>query len=107
MANEIATASATATANATVYEMADEYIKKYETVNALEKETINRALNVVKSNPEWIDYVTNFMDSNGFMFNESHLLDDIKDAIDEENPIHSGASLALCLQKCREILNKS
>ena len=85
----------------TVYEMAGAYVTEYET------EIINRALNVINSKPEWIEYVTNFMDTNGFMFNKSPLLEDIKDAIDEENPIHSGASLAICLQKCRQILSRT
>ena len=89
----------------TVYEMAGAYVTEYE--NKMEKEIINRALNVINSNPEWIEYVINFMDPNGFMFNESPLLEDIKDAIDEENPIHSGASLAICLQKCRQILSRT
>ena len=94
---------------ATTYEMATEYITEYESAidNKMEKEIINRALTVVKTKPEWIEYVRNFMDPNGFMFNESPLLEDIKDAIDEENPIHSGASLAMCLQKCKSILNKN
>jgi hypothetical protein len=89
----------------TVYEMAGAYVTEYE--NKMEKEIINRALSVINSKPEWIEYVINFMDPNGFMFNESPLLDDIKDAIDEENPIHSGASLAICLQKCRQILSRT
>jgi hypothetical protein len=74
---------------------------------ASETENINRALNVINSNPEWIEYVTHFMGPNGFMFSESPLLEDIKNAIDEENPIHSGASLALCLQKCKLLLSKN
>ncbi len=81
------------------YEMA------YETANTMENEVINRALTVVKSNPEWIDYVKNFNEHNGFMFANSSLLEDIKDAIDSENPIHSGASLAMSLQQCKKILN--
>ena len=89
----------------TVYEMAGAYATEYE--NKMEIEIINRALNVINSKPEWIEYVTNFMDPNGFMFNKTPLLEDIKDAIDEENPIHSGASLAMCLQKCRQILSKT
>jgi hypothetical protein len=72
-----------------------------------ENENINRALNVINSKPEWIEYIKTFNDPNGFMFNETPLLDDIKDAVDEENPIHSGASLAMCLQKCRQILSKT
>ena len=73
----------------------------------IDNENINRALNVINTKPEWIEYVTHFIDPNGFMFNETPLLDDIKNAIDEENPIHSGASLALCLQKCKILLSKN
>ncbi len=104
-----------ASETATTYEMASEYISAYETeferacetVNTMENAVINRALTVVKSNPEWIDYVKNFNQHNGFMFADSALLEDIKDAIDTENPIHSGASLAMCLQQCKKILNNS
>lgn len=94
---------------ATAYEMAGEYITEYESAidNKMETEIINRALNVINSKPEWIEHVRNFMDPNGFMFNESPLLEDIKDAIDEDNPIHSGASLAMCLQKCKQILSRT
>ena len=73
--------------------------------NPVDNEIVNRALIVVKSNPEWITYIKTFNDPSGFVFCDSPLLEDIKDAVDEENPIHSGASLALCLQKCKIILN--
>jgi len=72
-----------------------------------QNEIINRALSVVVSNPAWVEYIKDFDGPTGFMFAKSPLLDDIKDAIDEENPIHSGASLAMCLQKCKKILNNS
>lgn len=69
------------------------------------EEIIERALAVVKRNEEWIAYIKSFNDPAGFMFAESTLLDEIKDAIDDENPVHSGASIAMCLQKCKIILN--
>jgi hypothetical protein len=72
--------------------------------SAYETEIKNRALNVVKSNPEWVEYIKDFDSSSGFMFITSSILEDIKAAIDEENPIHSGASLAMCLQYCKKIL---
>jgi hypothetical protein len=75
--------------------------------NAIDNEIINRALTVVKTNPEWLNYIKTFNDPRGFVFCDSPLLDDIKDAVDAENPIHSGASLATCLQKCKIILNNS
>ena len=110
-----ASATASKTAGASTYEMASEYIitfekeceTLFETANTMENKIVNRALTVVKSNPEWIDYVKNFNQHNGFMFADSALLEDIKDAIDTENPIHSGASLAMCLQQCKKILNNS
>lgn len=112
-ANEMVIVTATTFETARAYEMAGAYITAYETAfetacekaNTMENAVINRALTVVKSNPEWIDYVKNFNEDTGFMFNETPLLYDIKDAIDADNPIHSGASLAMSLQKCKKILN--
>jgi hypothetical protein len=75
--------------------------------NAIDNDIVNRALTVVKSQPEWLNYIKTFNDPRGFVFCDSPLLDYIKDAVDEENPIHSGASLATCLQKCKIILNNS
>jgi hypothetical protein len=69
------------------------------------EEVVERALNVVKSKAEWMVYVKNFNEPSGFSFCNTPILEEIKDAIDAENPIHSGASLALCLQKCKIILN--
>jgi len=83
--------------------MADNEIR----ANAYETEIKNRALNVVKSNPEWVEYIKDFDSSSGFMFITSSILEDIKTAIDDENPIHSGTSLAMCLQHCKKILNKT
>jgi hypothetical protein len=74
--------------------------------NAIE-EIVQRTLNVVKSNPDWITYIKNFNNPSGFMFCDDNILNDISSAVDEENPIHSSASLALCLQKCKIILNNS
>ena len=71
------------------------------------EDIIERALNVVKQKEEWITYIKKFNDPKGFVFADSELLDTIKDAIDTENPIHSGSSLALCLQKCKIILNNA
>jgi hypothetical protein len=69
------------------------------------EEIIERALNVVKSKPEWVEYVKNFDGPNGFTMTNSELLNDIKDAVDTENPIHSGASLGMCLRECKTLLN--
>ena len=69
------------------------------------EEVVERALNVVKSNEKWVDFIKNFNEPNGFMFCDSPELNIIKDAVDEENPIHSGASIALCLQECKHLLN--
>ena len=69
------------------------------------EDIIDRALSVVNRNEEWIVYVKTFNDPAGFIFAESPLLDEIKNAIDDENPVHSGASIATCLQKCKIILN--
>ena len=91
MANEMANASETASAS--------------ETATAMDHEMINRALTILYSKPAWADYVKNFADPCGFIFNNDAILDDIKDTIEEENRIHSGASLAMCLQKCKIILN--
>jgi hypothetical protein len=76
-------------------------------VTAFEKEIVERALKVVQSNPEWVTYIKSFNDASGFVFCDAEILDKIKDAVDKENPIHSGASLAMCLQKCKIILNNT
>jgi hypothetical protein len=70
------------------------------------EDIVARALNVVKSNPEWINCIKNFNEPNGFMLSATPLVQEIKNAIDEENSLHSGSSIALCLQQCREILNQ-
>ena len=67
--------------------------------------SVDRALGVVKRDETWITYIKSFNDTEGFMFAESTLLEKIKNAIDDENPIHSGASIAMCLQQCKKILN--
>jgi hypothetical protein len=70
----------------------------------MEMDMINRALKVIKQNEEWVTYVINFADPVGFIFADSEILEQIKDAIDEENPIHSGNSLGRCLRKCKSLL---
>jgi hypothetical protein len=71
------------------------------------EDIVERALAVVKSKLEWVNFIKQFDDSSGFIFVDSAMMDEIKDAVDAENPIHSGASLALCLQKCKIILNNT
>ena len=71
------------------------------------EEIITRALNVVQTKPEWIQYIKQFNDPAGFVFCDSAILEEIKTAVDTDNPIHSGASLAMCLQNCKIILNNS
>ena len=44
---------------------------------------VNRALTVVKSNAEWINYIKSFNDPSGFVFCDAPLLDDIKEAVEE------------------------
>jgi len=73
--------------------------------NNMMQETVNRALTVINRNNEWMEYVKNFDDPRGFLFCQSNIVNDIGDAIDEENPIHSGSSIAVCLQQCKYILN--
>jgi hypothetical protein len=41
------------------------------------------------------------------MFCESKLLKAIGDAIDDENPCHSGTSIAMCLKECKMLLNQT
>ena len=71
------------------------------------EDIVERALAVVKSKSEWVNFIKQFDDSSGFIFVDSAMMDEIKDAVDAENPIHSGASLALCLQKCKILLNNT
>ena len=67
---------------------------------------VERALNVVNSKPEWISCVKNFTDPYGFLIANKPPICEIKNAIEEENSIHSGASIAVCLQECRKLLNQ-
>jgi hypothetical protein len=67
---------------------------------------VERTLNVVKSKPEWITYVKTFKHPAGFLFCDDPLLHELSLAIDVENPVHSGASIASCLQKCKTLLNR-
>ena len=69
-----------------------------------EEDQVERALNVIKKNTEWILYLQNADTSGGFLFLVSEILNDIKDAIYIDNPIHSSTSLALCLQECSKHL---
>lgn len=70
------------------------------------EEIIERALNVIKTKPEWVTFVKEFNDPTGFMLFDSPLIYEIKDAINAENPIHSGSSIALCLRSCQTALNQ-
>ena len=71
------------------------------------EEIVERALNVIQKNPEWVDSVKNFDDeTTGFIYSDSVIINEIISAIDEDNPIHSGASLSFCLNRCKAILNK-
>jgi hypothetical protein len=71
------------------------------------EEIIVRALKVIRSKPEWLSYVKNFNDdTKGFLLANNQHINELKTAIDNENPVHSGASLAMCLQECRKLLNQ-
>ena len=65
-----------------------------------EEDFVERALNVIKKNTEWILYLQKVDTSGGFLFLDSEMMHDIKDAIYLDNPIHSSTSLAVCLQEC-------
>lgn len=69
-----------------------------------EEDLVERALNVIKKNTEWILYLQNIDTSGGLLFLDSEMMHDIKDAIYLDNPIHSSTSLALCLQECSKQL---
>ena len=96
IASEAGTASEAARASEAASEAA---------TTAATEEIVNRALTVINSNNEWIECVKNYNDPRGFLFCPSDIINDIGDAIDEENPIHSGASIAMCLQECKTRLN--
>ena len=69
-----------------------------------EEDLVERALKVIKQNLEWVLYLQQVDRYGGFLFLESTMMNDIKDAIYLDNPIHSSASLALCLQECSKQL---
>jgi len=69
-----------------------------------EEDIVGRALNIIKTKNEWILYLQNVDISSGFLFLDSVTINDIKDAIYLDNPIHSSTSLALCLQECSKHL---
>jgi hypothetical protein len=65
---------------------------------------VERAFQVVSSNPEWMEYVKNFNGPHGFAYTTHPILKDICLAVEEDYDIHSGNSLGLTLRACQSRL---
>jgi len=59
--------------------------------------------NHINKNPEWVDFIRDFNDDNGFLFSKDERITDIYNAVTAETDIHSGSSFALSLRGCQSI----
>ena len=76
-----------------------------------EEEIIQRGYNIIIETPQWIEYIKSFNNSKGFMWGDTNaandsVLNDIKNAIYLDNPIHSSSSLALTINRCKYLLEQ-
>ena len=63
-------------------------------------------MDVITKKPEWIDYVKNFNQTDGFSFCKCKTLDELEDAILKADDSHTGASFALTLRICQSRLRR-
>jgi hypothetical protein len=59
--------------------------------------------NHINKNPEWVDFIRDFNDDNGFLFSKDEIITDIYNVVTSETDIHSGSSFALSLRACQSI----
>ena len=59
--------------------------------------------NHINKNPEWVDFIRDFNDDNGFLFSKDERITDIYNVVTAETDIHSGSSFALSLRACQSI----
>ena len=59
--------------------------------------------NNINKNPEWVDFIRDFNDDNGFLFSKDEIITDIYNVVTAETDIHSGSSFALSLKACQSI----
>ena len=81
--------------------------EEYNNFDEYEKRLILNALSVILENDEYIKFVIDEDDSLktvGFMFSESPLIYEIGNRL--LNDGHSGASFAITLRNCQDILRK-
>ena len=68
-----------------------------------QQEQIDNMLSYIKSQEGLSEFVANFNDKNGFMWSDDKRINQIGNAVIEDG--HSGASFALCLRMCQNILS--
>jgi hypothetical protein len=71
----------------------------------VETELIEETMNIIKGKKEFIDCIKMNNSDEGFLFSTDETVIEIKNAMYENNPCHSASSLAICLSKCKSLLN--
>ena len=59
--------------------------------------------NHINKNPEWVDFIRDFNDDNGFLSSKDERITNIYNVVTAETDIHSGSSFALSLRACQSI----
>ena len=59
--------------------------------------------NHINKNPEWVDFIRDFNDDNGFLFSNDERITNIYNVVTAKTDIHSGSSFALSLRACQSI----
>jgi len=59
--------------------------------------------NHINKNSEWVDFIRDFNDDNGFLFSKDEIITNIYNVVTAETDIHSGSSFALSLRACQSI----
>ena len=59
--------------------------------------------NDINKNPEWVDFIRDFNDDNGFLSSKDERITNIYNVVTAETDIHSGSSFALSLKACQSI----
>lgn len=73
------------------------------TMSSYEQQT-STAMKVIMSCPEWISFVRDFNNPQGFLFSQSNVLMELEKEILAADNNHSGASFALVMRQCQQIL---
>ena len=65
------------------------------------------AMKVIMSCPEWINFVRDFNNPDGFLFSQSNVLMELEKQILAADDNHTGASFAFFMRQGHQILPKS